>query len=562
MSDYRAFHIVLLPLFLIVLSHSSASQPLANPSGYPSLAWEEITFAVPRTRLESATSETLVAMALFLDLQQPAEGILGEATLALNAGKLTGDDLIVYLNPGLELLELRTLEGENLPYERQGEVVKIAGLSYLDESPFRTLVVRYGGILERHWLFDQQELSSGFFQNDYALLAPESLYYPLMPGQSFTGRLRVLTAPGVAAYSAVGEERIIETDGVRTTDFVWFNRISRLALATSSWHSAQVQRGTLLLEMVVPPELAVERSMLYTMTYQKVDFFGRAFHPYLWDRLTLVSRPDEGAPADGQGLIVLPADEVRTHLLGHPLLDRMLARQWFGQMVRFIPQQQVIEQGWVEFAARLYREDIFESRAQSYWVEEGRWLTRLAQPQVPYQQKIPWILRMIQHQLGRPAFWELNQEFFQRFLYQDVMMADYLDLAEEIFAEEPPGDRLRSLTLPWFHDRSIPILTYSADIISSSPPQLIVSLEQQTEVPWEFPIELSIESLKDPVSSAGSPDGIPRRETIWIKDATATYVFSVPDIEVRVVLDPDWKVLCKRTEIKTPKLLDGTFGLD
>jgi len=538
-------HVVplILALALATLSNSYA-QPEWSISDAPGPAWPEVAFPLPPSELESATPGTLVALGLVIDLREPSRGVVADSTLVLNPTLLQALPLTFYLNPGLEIQRLHTAAGVAIAFERDEFAVRLRPPPVEGQEPFIILSLGYAGVLDAtSSLFDPLELSQATLGEHFSFLPPESLWYPWMPGQNATGRLRVLTPAGTAAWGPAAEETIIEREGRRTTDFVWHRPAHRLALAWSDWKSAQVQRNQLVLELVLPPERLQERSRLYTLTLQKVDFYGRAFYPLPWERLNLLGQPDAGAFGDGHGLIVLPEDQLTVHLLGHPLLDRLLARQWFGELLQFDPRQAVIEQGWVEFATRLYLEAVSAQEAQAFWESEGRWLTRLAQPEVAWHFKVPWILRLIESRLGRAAFWELNQEFFQRHLYRQVTMADYLELAEEILAGEPPGDQLRQIVQPWFQDTSIPVLAYSAQVIDSSPPQLVVQVNQQTEQPWQLALDLDIRQ-EGPSGSRSL-----RRETLVIQEAIEQFMFTVPQGAITVQLDPEWRVLCKRTRM-------------
>jgi hypothetical protein len=259
--------------------------------------------------------------------------------------------------------------------------------------------------------------------------------------------------------------------------------------------------------------------------------------------LTLVSLPSRFGPASAHGLLALPQDQLHIAPLGHAILDRLLARQWFGELLQFPNDQSDIEQGWAEFAARLYLQEVFDVEAQESWEQEGRRLTAVVRPQIPLSLKVPWVLRMIEYRLGRPAFWELNQEFFQRHLFQQVRLSDYLELAEEILADEPPGDRLGEIVRPWLQGTSIPALTYSYQVFDGSPAVLFVDVTQQTSRLWDLQLDLSIRSR------SASPDAMPRMEAVHLAEATRTFAFVLTDPDVEVELDPRWRVLCKRSRL-------------
>ena len=445
----------------------------------------------------------------------------------------------------MQIESLRTRTGQSVAFERNEEAVRLSNLPSSENPPYLVLKVRYQGKLSSHSLFEPRDLSKGTSDRENSwVLPPEALWYPWFPGQVFTGHLRVKTPPDHIALSSVGEEKIIEYQGMRTTSFNWMIPLRRLALVSAPWHPIQIQRRDLVIELLMPELRTSRRNLLSTLALKKVDFYNSAFCPLPWQRLTLVGRPDNAPAAEGQSLIVLDQSGLESNLLDSPSLDRQLARQWMNHLISFAPDDSETEQGWVEFAARHYLNETFHSRAEEYWKAEGQWHTRLSHPQVPQSIRIPWVLRMIGHWIGRPAFWELNQEFFQRHLYQQVRMEDYLDLAEEILYEEPTGSELRRRIEPWLQNSDIPILTYSSQILETTPTQLQVTLTQQTNFTWELEIDLLIRSL-DQLNP-----NLSRREHVFIKEARQTFTFEIPFHSAEVVLDPDWKILCKRTPLK------------
>ena len=542
--------LILLGVFVAALFPEAEilAQPMGEGEPRAEEEWPQI--ALPARQVLGPTDApfgTLVALGVSVDLRQPSREIVAQATLVLNPDPLpAGRPLRFYLNPGLRIEKVQAPGGGDLGFKRAGAAVDLSALPDRGSDPFVTCVLRYRGTLARHEVFAPPSHAQGLLTEQLTVLAPETLWYPWLPGQNFTGRLRVTTPAGRAVLSCEPEERIIEWDGVRTTDFTWHTPVHRLALATTSLESAQQMRNRLVLEAAIPPAAYADRSLLFSMTLAKVDFYGRAFYPLPWDRLNLLSGPGVQTFQQGRGLVVLPADQLETHLMvTHPLLDRLLARQWFGDLLVFAPEEEAHERGWTEFAARLYQEELFAAKAQAQWEAEGRRLTRTWEPQAPIEVKTPWVLRMIGHWLGRPAFWELNQEFFQRHLYRQVRMEDYFAVAEDILFEEPSGEELRRLAEPWLQDAAVPVLTYSAEVIEgTSSPRLEVHVARNSGADWPLRLDLLIEP-------AGDPSAFPaRREILTVEHSIETFSFPVPSSRVKVVLDPDWKVLCKRNRVK------------
>ena len=535
---------ILLLLLIGILPTTWSQEGFGESSHH---GWPTIQFPYPDREWIPSKPGTLVSMFVHADLTQIPNGLVAEATLYLNSSLIPEKGITFYLNPGLEIQSLENQQRKQISYERRGTTIRVERTQPIEPHPYVVLCLKYQGDIRAHSRFMAHDGTGSSFHPELISLSPESLWYPQLPGQLYPGRLRVITLPGMGAWSCVGESKIIEIDGKRTTDFVWHLPIHRLAITASSWKSAQFQKDQMMMEFILPEQQAIERSLLSTLIPQKIDFYNRAFYVNPIERLTLVGNPWDHPAADAAGWILLPSDQLEAHLLGHPWLDRLLARQWFGKLIQFAPEENWVERGWVEYAARLYLEEIFDVKAHQLWKEQGEWLTRLDRPRVSLVEKFPWILRMIRHRIENPAFWELNQEFFQRFLYQQVRIADYLDLAEEILAHESPGHRLGQLVQPWLSDTSIPNLTYSISVANTIPLQLSLGITQESEAPWELELEVEIQE-----PSERSPSTASRRETILLTETSQSFQFPIKHSPAILRIDPDWKVLCKRTEKKVP----------
>lgn len=524
----------------------------ASPCGWtqisgdwPADGWHRVTFPVFQGEVSAATPGILISQSARVSLLEATQSIQGETVLVLDPGSIPqGATVAFYLNPGLAIDSIRTLRGEAVAFERDGAVISMVTLPERGDEPYLSISVLYRGKLEAHGLFEPPWLSSGALQGDLWLLPPEALWHPYWPGQAFTGRLRVLTPAGMSAVASVEEEKIVEKDGIRTTDFSWQTPLSRLAAAVSRWRPAQVQSGPLTIELLMPPDRAPERGLVANHLLMKLHFFGRAFYPLPWRRMTLAGAPEVDWPLDSHGFLVLPGQHQEVHVLGHPLLDRMLARQWLGELVFFPPDRQEEEKAWVEFAARFYLNDIFDVKAQEYWTAEGKWLTRLSQPRVSLFFRLVWLLRAIEFWIGSPAFWELNQEFFQRHLYQWVTIDDYLEVAREILFESPSGDRLSEWAQPWRTRDDIPSVTYSYRILETTPAQLELEIVQQTAPPWPLQLEVAI-TPRD-----ATPPAPPVVETVFVDGATGSWRIPIPFRDAEATIDPGWRLLMKRQHEK------------
>ena len=123
-------------------------------------------------------------------------------------------------------------------------------------------------------------------------------------------------------------------------------------------------------------------------------------------------------------------------------------------------------------------------------------------------------------------------------------MADYFNLAQEILSAELMGESVEEFARPWFQDESIPILAYSSQVVAGTSPRLVIHAEQLTEVPWTFQIDLRIEpNSEDSLELA-------RTETLKLTERFHRFSFPLTDARVKATLDPEWKVLCKKIDMK------------
>ena len=159
-----------LALALLPLPEGQAQPERESPGAFAS-AWPEIAFPLPRTELESATQDTLVALGLVVDLREPSKAVIAESTLVLNPRRMQDQHLTFYLNPGLEIQHLNTVDGTPIGFEREGAAVRLGPLPKQGKGPFLTLALRYEGKLDSSSsLFDPPEPSEAVLGEHFSFL--------------------------------------------------------------------------------------------------------------------------------------------------------------------------------------------------------------------------------------------------------------------------------------------------------------------------------------------------------------------------------------------------------
>jgi aminopeptidase N len=139
-------------------------------------------------------------------------------------------------------------------------------------------------------------------------------------------------------------------------------------------------------------------------------------------------------------------------------------------------------------------------------------------------QKGGWILHMLRRKLGEGAYWKGIRNYYARYENRN---ANTSDLRTEL--EQASGKNLEAFFKQWLYTPGTPHLTISWKY-NAAKKTVGLSITQQQDIPFTFPLELSI-------------DGKPH--TVAVKNKVTTVQIHLAKKPSSVVIDPNVNLLAK-----------------
>ena len=510
----------------------------------------------------------LVHVALDLEVDLAQQAIEGSVTHTLR-GLRDGTREVLLHAVGLEILGLDDGAGEELEWQLEEPLLRVAWSTPLARGEERSLRVRYRAKPEKGLYFVEtskdaaQPMPQAWSQGQ----AEDTRYWiPIwdLPNDrtSFEGRFRV--PPGSLAIS---NGRLTETeqhdDG--WTTYAWrFERSLAtylIALCVGAFeHYTDEWRGVPVDYWVGPGTGEEKARRAFGETPAMLEFFSQLTGvDYPYSKYAQVAVADfiyggmENTTLTIQNDYIVGSQAEIDDLVGDPrlLVAHEAAHQWFGDLVTCRGWSDL----WLNEAFASYLELLFEEHAAGRasfhaWLEEYRqrylargdrtrlplsedWHTQLTAERCTHEYtKGPWVLHMLAESLGREVFWQAVRRYLADNAEGLVTTADLIDA----FFDET-GHNVEGFLEQWVEAGGHPVLEAR---LERSKDRVEVHLRQLQGGPDDQLVPLFDVPLT--VEFAGT-DSV-RRERLRLSERELSFSLQLTDELVDVVIDPDGELLC------------------
>ena len=377
------------------------------------------------------------------------------------------------------------------------------------------------------------------------------------------------------ATITVGEGLEVLANGVRqsvrenadgTRSFRWLEErpipVYLFAIAAGHWESRHAEAGGLSLGFYAPagtPPEVLERAFRDTQDILAFESerTGQVFPWPRYDQVCVTDFVMAGMENAGMTLLtsaILHADDEEQDEIGERrlLLAHETAHQWFGDLVTCFGWRHLwLNEAWASYMELDYLEQREGSARAALWAELYRetYLARGAETRLPLcetwrghasqrqchheYEKGPWVLRMLEHELGRATFWRGVRHYLDA--HHDGF-ATSADFAQAIF--EATGRNVLPFLQQWVEGGGHPELAL-AFREEGDRVRLTIEQRQRTDelVPL-FDVPLEVELV--------FADGSARRERLQVRAQHEEFMLAAgPAPLADLVVDPDGALLCE-----------------
>jgi aminopeptidase N len=508
----------------------------------------------------------LVHVSLDLTLDHQGRRVYGNATSWIRA--LHDDTRRVVLHAvGLEIAEVNDSRGRALAFELDEPLLAITLAEPLQRGEEEAVQVTYAARPQRGMHFvDTSRFASSFAPQVWTKGAPSDNRHWLPtwdePNDRATSDARLRVGLGMTALSN-GElvETIDHGRGERTFHWRLEQRIPTylIALAAGRWERYDDTAGAVPLTYWVSPGTGEERARAaFGETPAMLAFFEErlglpfpypAYHQVAVAEFVTAGMENAGLTLVGDHVVDDPA--VLEDLDGDPriLVSHELAHQWFGDLVTCLGWGHVwLNEAWASYMELAWIEQCEGPAARALWFERYReWYLAADEPEAPVSPeghhgegprsahlytKGPWVLRMIEDELGEEAFWRATRAYLARHADGFVTSAD---LVRAIFDET--GRNVQGTVEQWVEAGGHPVFDVR---LGGGAHRLELSVRQTQDFGrmaplFELPVEVEVVQA----------NGTSLVRTLYVRQREQTFLFPLDAPVVDVLFDAPAAVLCE-----------------
>ena len=240
-------------------------------------------------------------------------------------------------------------------------------------------------------------------------------------------------------------------------------------------------------------------------TANAVKFFTEKIGAYPFQKLVSVQSSTIFGGMENAGAIFYPEGRVAGYQSIDETVVHEVAHQWFGNSVTETDFAHLwLSEGFATYLTNLY----FEKK---YGIEYMKKMLKKQQERVLFYykrskkpvvdslnhnnmsmlnpnsyQKGAWVLHMLRKQTGDELFWQILQEFYNKFKYNNASTNDFVRTAEKV-----SGKKLNDFFKQWLYHPGHPVINFDWQQ-KGTELSLYISQHQKNGVVFMFPMELKI----------------------------------------------------------------------
>jgi aminopeptidase N len=333
--------------------------------------------------------------------------------------------------------------------------------------------------------------------------------------------------------------------------------------AHDKWKVHESKSGEIALHAYVYERDADAAAAIYGDVPAALDFYGKTFGPFLWGKdMRYVEMPMyaggmENATCVGMDDTMFPKSEraEARHVAFHEL-----AHHWSGNGLRIHSWNDFwLSEGFTEYLTRRFVEShdgadagraMWRDTLRAGLAAEADRLHPVRPPDpekdvlgffddVVYE-KGSWVLKMLEHRVGREAMDDLLRAWFAAHRFKSATTADFVK-----HAETKTGQSLDRFFADWIYGSGHPEIRAKATRVDDRTVEVTVEQVQKTGL-FELPVEIEI--------GQGAQSA---RVVVSLKNKTATARVAASFDPARIVVDPDEKAYLVATCDTGSRCRDG-----
>ncbi|MBI3939471.1 MAG: tetratricopeptide repeat protein [Acidobacteria bacterium] len=420
-----------------------------------------------------------------------------------------------------------------------------------------TLQIGYEGTLERedYAFLDKNQSATGYIGDEAAYLMFSARWFPVHDPlfDPATAEFSVTVPLGFSAVVA-GTPKPVKTQGI-TEVFDW--EISRpsnqWSLVIGKLREQKFAAGQVPVHVFTPDRSEMRPEAVTQQLSAILTFFQKELPGYPFGDLTLVEIPgDVRDEMAGPGVIYLPAEMLQGPQVSDVELARRMALQWWGLgVLPQNPQDVMLSDGAAFYLAAKY----LESRNKEEYQDE---ILKLAVLALKYENrssisnafslgfrseeyqsivggKGAWVLYMLEDIMGRDQVLSLLKEFAAASLGRQALLSDL-----KAKASSSSGQDLQWFFAQWIETTGVPDMEvdYTVYKLADGGFRIAGTVKQNLDL-FRMPLRVAVETEQ-------------KREmqTVQVEGKTTHFDIKSATRPVRVVLDPEQKLLRNSTDME------------